>query len=726
MSNSDKQYENIFKHNKTRALVLGIIIFIFLVLTALLLFSFFKLPDNLRNIFLIFPVVLLFSICILTVIVMKLFSSLDMINKKAEILSQGNLNISDIMIDKTKGLESLAIAFNDMKSNFLSFIELTKGNIVVLSEAINKVSSSIEMSYKGNEQIAVSMSQVAEKAQEQLKLVKENIDDVEASSSRIEKITDSIEGIEKYLGKTVETTGAGTAKLEDFYTQLSDISDNLDSTSQFTEKLNQEISKINEISEFIIQVSDQLSLLGLNASIEAARSGEAGKGFTVVANEIRELSGKTKEGIIKINSIVAEITESNGNVNDSINSFVTSFSESKEKLNSVKESFSTINEQGEVLNKDMKEIYNEINLVSSFTKETKAKGIKLYDASNEISSKNQNVAAVTEEALAELEHITEHTSTLNDMLVGITNLVRKFNTSILPVAKSSDKKLKLAFLSVLDHEFWYAVRRGAIYAQNELSGKNAEVDYFGFDGGSTAGKKLTAKMKECIDNNYDGIAIPPFFPDTIPLVEEASKKGIAVVVFNCEFEVKTSRLAYFGPNTYDAGKLAAQLIVKALGGGGNVIMVGRDSSSRIHGIRRTAFLDTIKKNKKIKLVSDIISEDDGDAVYEGVKKYLSNNKDVQGIFVTGGGIGSAAKAIEELGLIGKIKVVGFDHSKEIFEYIKKGLIYAAIGQDPFGQGHDPLVWLYNYIMTGKKVEDENTWSRLDVIDGSNVNDLLAL
>ena len=77
--------------------------------------------------------------CVEIIVLFKFFQGLNIIEINAEQLSDGNLNINDIMADKTKGIEVLTIAFNDMKRNLLNFIDSTKGNVVILSEAVDQV-----------------------------------------------------------------------------------------------------------------------------------------------------------------------------------------------------------------------------------------------------------------------------------------------------------------------------------------------------------------------------------------------------------------------------------------------------------------------------------------------------------------------------------------------------------------------------------------------------------
>jgi len=655
----------------------------------------------------------------------RFFSSLDTINSHAVRLATGELNISDIPMDQAGGLIVLARAFNDMKSNLLSFIELTKGNVIVLSDAIANVSKSIEMSYKGNENIAVNINHVAEKAQEQLRIVNKTIEGIEGISKRVDSIIANITNIEKYVEENVKITKSGTDHMDQFYTQLNIISDNLNNTYEFFERLNAEIKEITEVSEFIIRISEQLKLLGINASVEASKAGEYSKGFTVVANEINQLAAKTKDGIARIQSIVESIIKSSGIVSESINNCVTSFNNSKETFDTVKEFFHTINNQSSLLNDGMRDIYTQINQINNFTKETNSMGEALHSASIEISEKTQEIAAVTEEELAELEEIKQNTLQLNNMLSTIQNLNKRFRTSIMPVAKSSPRKLKIAFMAPMDHTFWLSVRQGVLYAQKELKDKNVHVEYCGFPAGYTNDDLVNA-LNRFIDQGYDAYVAPGFFFSLLPVFDRLYAKGVPVISFNHDFPGGMRRLAYYGPDNYQQGVDAAKLMNKALNGKGNILVAyrGNEYDEGLHKIRTRGFEDQLKNFKKLKIVGYVNVEDSYDTVYTQVKNFLANNKNVDGIFVAGGGPTGAAQAIAEAGLKGKTKIICFDHDKDIFKAIREGLIYAAIGQDPFGQGHDPIVYLYNYLVAGEKPPSDHIPTRFDVVDWHNVGYLL--
>jgi methyl-accepting chemotaxis protein/ribose transport system substrate-binding protein len=652
----------------------------------------------------------------------RFFKGMDLINQSAHLLSKGQLNTSDILLNKAKGLETLCIAFNDMKANLLSFTELTKTNIVTISDAIDKVSKSIDASYKGNEQIASSMGNVAAKAHEQLKTVKDTLESIYNVDERVHSIETSIFSIENFVNSVVDATNIGNNNLDDYNQQMNVITDNLSSTSGFIDHLNLELKEIYQLGALIISITDQLKMLAFNASIESARAGGSGKGFSVVADQMNKLSDETRKSITKINTLLNNVSNSGNNVKTSIANCIESYDVSKELFSSIKESFYTIKNNAEILSSDTKKVYSEASVISGSTHEVREKGQELFNSSNKISSETQEVAAVTQEELAGTEIINENISSLKNMLFGIEKLVKRFKTAVIPVDTVSTKTLKIAFISPLDHEFWVGVKQGVMYAEKELAAKNAIIEYTGFTQNSP--EKIVKAFAEYLEKGCDGIVVPGFSEDLVPLIERASQKNIPVMIFNCDLSVPSKKTAYFGPNVDEAGALAADFMIKALKGKGNVAIFRGSLSVSVHRSRTEKIKERLKSKRKIKLVYEIEAADNHELLYQEVKSYLSKNKNIDGIFTTGGGITGAARAIRDLNLVGKTKLVCFDFNKEVFEFIKEDIIYAAIGQDPFGQGHDPIIYLYNYLVANKKPESEIIWTRTDVVDKHNVNDLI--
>ncbi|HEX9062014.1 MAG TPA: substrate-binding domain-containing protein, partial [Clostridia bacterium] len=700
--------------NSTRSIIISLTVSIIVVLFVLVTSGFWI--DNYetyKKTQIIFGLLALAIGVSLLFFMIKFFKGIDLINNNAHLLSEGQLNISDILLNKAKGLETLCIAFNDMKSNLLSFAELTKLNIVTISDAIDTVSTSIESSCKGNEQIASSMGDIADQSQEQLKNTKETLESIYNVDTRVSSIETSIASIENSVNLVVDSTSKGNGNLDEYYQQMNVITDNLINTSNFIENLNKELKEIYQLGALIIKITDQLKLLAFNASIESARAGESGKGFSVVADQMNKMSEETRKSITKINSLLNSVSDSSNNVKSSIASCIASYDASKELFSTIKESFYTIKNNADILSADTKKVYSEASIISSSTHEVRKKGQDLLNASNKISAATQEVASVTQEELAGTEVIGNNISALKNMLHGIEKLIKRFKTTVSPVEEVSKKRLNIAFISPLDHEFWVRVKQGVIYAGKELAEKNAAIEYIGFNPSNN--DKLVNAITECINKGVDGIVVPGFIEGLVPLIDKASQKNIPVMIFNCNLSLPSKKTAYFGPNVNEAGTLAADFMIEALDGKGNIAIFRGPLDDIVHRVRTEKIKERLKNKRKVKLVAEIEFINNSDVLYNAVKGFLSQNKDLDGIITTGGDIFAVAKAIRELNMVGKTRIVCFDFDKEYFGLIEEGIIYAAIGQDPFGQGHDPVIYLYNYLVTNEKPESEVIWTRTDVV-----------
>ena len=138
--------------------------------------------------------------------------------------------------------------------------------------------------------------------------------------------------------------------------------------------------------------------------------------------------------------------------------------------------------------------------------------------------------------------------------------------------------------------------------------------------------------------------------------------------------------------------------------------------------RRQGAEEALGKYEGIEIVGDVENHDSGDEAYTAAKNFITANPDLKGILVTAGGPHGAAKAIQELNLQDQIKLVCFDTTDEIVSYMKDGIINASIGQDPYGQGADPVILAYNQVVTGEPEVEGNAFTAMDVYTPDNINE----
>lgn len=127
-----------------------------------------------------------------------------------------------------------------------------------------------------------------------------------SSAGKLKNMSESLSTSLNSISQTVEHLASNSMRIN---ANEQDLYSNINSVSEI-------LNKINEITEFISSVANKSNMLGLNASIEASRAGEMGKGFSVVANEIRNLSTQSKETVPKIKVLTDDIKNKINEINE--------------------------------------------------------------------------------------------------------------------------------------------------------------------------------------------------------------------------------------------------------------------------------------------------------------------------------------------------------------------------------------------------------------------------
>ncbi len=645
--------------------------------------------------------------------------------KKAQLLKERCIDFDDIDVAdlNVPTQKVLAEAVNSVKNNMQTFLEATKENVVILSDAIDIINDNADKNRMGSRKIADSLSVVVEKVEEQLETVRSNLALVEDNATKITAIDESAKEIGERLNETVNDCSSGLESIIRCEKNMNSVSEKLAESEQILLDFSSRIHEINEIGAFITEISDSLELLALNASIEAARAGEAGKGFVVVAGEVSKMADKTSESISNINHILESIISSSEAVKEGIQESVEVFAKSSRDFDQVSTSFRSIDKQSAHINDMMKDIYLKIEDITSNSKESRIQADRAFRASEKMAVGTQDIAKVSDDTASASLKMSENIESLDTMLSGIKNLLSQYQTSVVPVKDRPSKKVKIGIYCILDNDFWHAVRRGIIYAKNELEALGAEVRYIPFENWDMVAD-LPAEFKKMQDEDFDGYICPGFMTDRGADLNHARALGKKVFVFNCDSPDTGCRDAVFQPDTFDAGITAAKEMGKALENDGRIIILCGNEDILVNKVRKEGFLSQISGMKGMKVLDTVYIEDNEDDTYAKAVEAINRYPDANGIYITTGTPLAAARAIEESGR--KISLIVFDHSQEIFKYIRKGIIKAAIGQDPFGQGHDPIIYMYNCIVTGEPLPSTNMKCRVNVVNGDNVNTLIEM
>jgi methyl-accepting chemotaxis protein len=179
------------------------------------------------------------------------------------------------------------------------------------------------------------------------------------------------------------------------------------------------------------------------------------------------------------------------------------------------------------------------------------------------------------------------------------------------------------------------------------------------------------------------------------------------------------RLFYVGADGYMQGQTCADEMGKALGGKGQIAVVTHSLSHAGLELRRKGFEGLMRERyPNVEILQPVESPYDAPGMREIVAGVLKRYPRLAGIYVVIAG-GGAAWAVADAGLAGKVVIISHDLVESAMPYLEKGVITASIDQDPYAQGHDPVIHLFNHLVAGWQPPDSRLLTAMDLVTAAN-------
>ena len=341
-------------------------------------------------------------------------------------VEKGNLDVQcNIKTDDELG--HISKGLNNMLDSIKGLIKDVKTSGEIVSNSSISLSDITEDTKLGANEVAKTMDEIARSISEQANETEKGVTNAVELSGSIDEIATSIndmgnifESLEKRNKRSLEIVNILTKKS----TERNEASKNV--RNVMTE-VNDSSNNIGVITETINSIAEQTQLLALNASIEAARAGDAGKGFSVVAEEIRKLAQETNDATDKIGDLISNMQSKS---ESAVNLMEINKEISKEQDETVIETKNIFNSIYEGIN----EIKNRINNIETLNTDMKSKKDKLVSSiegisaiSEETSASTEEVSASTQQQLAAMEEVNGYCDKLRDLAKELKGKIDKFN-----------------------------------------------------------------------------------------------------------------------------------------------------------------------------------------------------------------------------------------------------------------------------------------------------------
>ncbi|QOR66301.1 methyl-accepting chemotaxis protein [Cytobacillus suaedae] len=383
--------------------------------------------EGLRNTtMLVAAIFIVVGVAIVSLFILSFNKTLTTLQDSMSKVADGDLSVEPLEVKRKDELGFLMISFNDMVKSLKDLISKVIETSQHVAASAQQLSANADETSRATEQIASSIQEVSSGAELQQDRVSDSTKIVGQISEDISDISNRADSVATSSQEMSDKAKAGSQIVGSAIEQMEIITHNTEQTAEVIEMLNKKSSEIEEIITLIKGIADQTNLLALNAAIEAARAGEHGKGFAVVADEVRKLAEQSSKSTKQIGDIIAEIQHNtvsavesmkNGEHavkkgTDLVGRAGMSFEEISVAVTDVSERMNTVSASISQIYDHTNSLVESIQSVSSITEQT--------------SAFTQEVASATEEQTASMEEVSAATRVLADSALELQDIAKRF------------------------------------------------------------------------------------------------------------------------------------------------------------------------------------------------------------------------------------------------------------------------------------------------------------
>ncbi|KAB2954150.1 HAMP domain-containing protein [Heliorestis acidaminivorans] len=317
-------------------------------------------------------------------------------------------------------------AYNTM----LNELRRIMGTINSASKELNSVAEVLRHSSQATghsaEMVATKIDNIAEEAEQLTVASQENHLASQQVRDVADQVANSLEEMMTTIQESARLTKKGYENLADSISAMDLVKLSAQTGLETIRNLNEKNKSIEQIIQLITHIAEQTNLLALNAAIEAARAGEQGRGFAVVADEVRRLAGQSSEATEKITELIREIQGESDRANEVMTDNAQQVEEGVKKISSTGEVFQSIQKMTEAVVEEVDSLEHKIRDLQSTGTVLKEKADTIARVAHITFTNIEMIQGQSQQQTAAVEEVAANAQELSELSHLLKEEVEKF------------------------------------------------------------------------------------------------------------------------------------------------------------------------------------------------------------------------------------------------------------------------------------------------------------
>ncbi|GED12120.1 methyl-accepting chemotaxis protein [Aneurinibacillus migulanus] len=367
--------------------------------------------------------------CLIAIYISRLISiPVRALTANAREIAAGVLSGTDVIVKNKDELGEMSQAFNLMKQNIRTLIQKSDSTAKRVAASSKELYVSAEQTAEIATQVASTIQEVASGAERQAKGMGESKHAIGENAQAVQRIATATSTVSSSASDVLEEAQQGQAVITRAIQQMQNIQKSVKESSDIIHALGESSQEIGNIAQVIQQIADQTNLLALNAAIEAARAGEHGKGFAVVADEVRKLAEQSRHSTEHIAALIVQIQQRTGQAIQAMDSGTDEAESGTLIVDEAGSAFMRIVTLVQHVAEEIQEVSSSAEEISAGTLQMTSSLEQLLLVSETIANGTQGVAAAAQEQLASIEEVTTAADSLSKQAQELQTEISQFRT----------------------------------------------------------------------------------------------------------------------------------------------------------------------------------------------------------------------------------------------------------------------------------------------------------